>query len=53
VKQDDEICSMATIGKFLIIGMVGGISAWDWKPIMATKNKNQPFKLLILFVLVQ
>jgi hypothetical protein len=34
---------MVTIDKFLLIGMVGVISAWDWKTIIVTKNPKLAF----------
>jgi hypothetical protein len=47
VKQDVQICSMVTIDKFLLIGMVGEISAWDWKTITASKNPKLAFSIQI------
>lgn len=47
VKQDVQICSMVTIDKFLLIGMVGEITGWDWKTVTASKNPKLAFSIQI------
>jgi len=47
VKQDVQICSMVTAEKFLLIGMVGEITGWDWKTITTSKNPKLAFNIQI------
>ncbi|PSN50261.1 hypothetical protein C0J52_02393, partial [Blattella germanica] len=47
VKQDVQICSMVTTEKFLLIGMVGEITGWDWKSIISNKNRKLAFSIQI------
>jgi len=47
VKQDVQICSMVTAEKFLLIGMVGEITGWDWKTITTSKNPKLAFSIQI------
>jgi len=38
---------MVTAEKFLLIGMVGEITGWDWKTITTSKNPKLAFNIQI------
>ncbi|KAJ8872615.1 hypothetical protein PR048_026221 [Dryococelus australis] len=46
-KSDMQVCSMVTTDKFLITGLTGEISGWDWKTITSGSNPKQSWNIQI------